>query len=129
MTQQINGLAISDDFEWIDEFGWSPLVDSSETSLTGAVIVERAERQAGRPITLAGGDGVWMTRAKLAPLLALANGAVDEATLTLYDSRTFAVAFDHSSGPAVTAEPLYRETAPGADQLMTNITIKLITLE
>ena len=126
---QIHTLTIADDFEWVDELDWSPLADSREVSLTGALVIERAERQAGRPITLAGGDGVWMTRAELAPLLALANGATDAVTLTLYDARTFEVAFDHASGPAVTAEPLYRETAPGTDQVMTNITIKLITLE
>ena len=76
---------------WSDEFDWSPLAQSTEYSLTGALIVEQATKQAGRPITLIGGkDFAWMTRAQVALLKALLDtGAV--MTLTLHDARTFTV--------------------------------------
>lgn len=126
---QIDTLTIPDDFEWTDELSWSRWASSREYSLGGALLIDRAEKLAGRPVTLAGGDGVWLTRAELAPLLALADSGAASMPLTLYDGREFTVAFDYASGAPVTAEPLYRETAPGPDQIMTNITIKLITVE
>ena len=76
---------------WSDEFAWSPLLQATEYSLTGALIVEQATKQAGRPITLIGGrTWAWLTRAEAATLKELLN-AGDEMTLTLHDSRTFTV--------------------------------------
>lgn len=76
---------------WEDEFAWSSLAQSAEYSLTGALIVERATRQAGRPITLVGGQNfTWITRVDLLALQALL--ATDATmTLTLHDARTFSV--------------------------------------
>jgi hypothetical protein len=76
---------------WQDEFGWSPLRVETAYSLTGALIVERATAQAGRPITLVGQrQFAWITRAELLNLRTLL--AMDEElTLTLHDGRAFRV--------------------------------------
>lgn len=124
----LGGLTLPDDFEWVDEFAWARWEQSREYALGGALLVDRAERLAGRPVTLEGSDGVWMTRAEVNALLALADSGPASMPLTLADGRELAVAFDYSAAP-ISAEPLYRETAPGADQLMTNITIRLFTVE
>ena len=52
---------------WVDEFQWTAPLRAQEYSITGALIVDVATRQAGRPITLQGvADHGWMTRAALA---------------------------------------------------------------
>ena len=80
---------------WVDEFQWTAPLRAQEYSITGALIVDVATRQAGRPITLQGvADHGWMTRAALADLWALAN--TPEAAplaLTLADGRACAVRF------------------------------------
>ena len=76
---------------WRDEFDWTPVTQATAYSLTGALIVEQAEKQAGRPITLVGGKNfTWLTRTEVAALKALLD-AGEEMTLTLHDSRTFTV--------------------------------------
>lgn len=76
---------------WSDEFDWTPVTQATAYSLTGALIVEQAEKQAGRPITLVGGKNfAWLTRTEVTALKALLD-AGDEMTLTLHDSRTFTV--------------------------------------
>ena len=87
----ISGVTLPDGLRWSDEFDWTPLAQRAEYSLTGALIVERATRQAGRPITLIGGkDFVWITRANLIALKTLLDSD-DTLRLTLHDSRTFDV--------------------------------------
>lgn len=76
---------------WRDEFTWTPVTQATSYSLTGALIVEQADKQAGRPITLVGGkDFAWLTRTEVGALKTLLD-AGEEMTLTLHDSRTFTV--------------------------------------
>lgn len=76
-----DGLMPSD--EWIN---WSPSVQSVDYSLGGAVIVESAERLAGAPLTLEGGERyVWMTGAQCDALDALLDDPSATLTLTLHD--------------------------------------------
>ena len=49
-------LALPPDLIWTDELLWSPVRQSTERSITGALIVDRAVRVGGRAITLQG-DG------------------------------------------------------------------------
>lgn len=103
-------LPLPDDLLWADEHAWSPAVASVSYLLTGALLVQSATRQAGRPITLVGpSDMAWVTRATVATLhtwaaapLAAASGRFE---LTLRDARTFTVAFRHAE-TAIEAEPV-----------------------
>ncbi|MCA3253888.1 MAG: hypothetical protein ING49_19475 [Rubrivivax sp.] len=103
-------LPLPDDLLWTDEHAWTPAVASMSYLVTGALLVQSAVRQAGRPITLAGAiDMAWVTRATVAALygwavvpLGVSSGRFE---LTLPDSRVFAVAFRHGETP-VEAEPV-----------------------
>lgn len=104
-------LHLPDGLVWEDEPEWSPVVQETGYTLTGALVLEEATRAAGRPITLVGGRSgrtswAWMTRSAA---LALKN-ALDApgliATLTLHDSRTFRVTPRRADGPPVEVRPL-----------------------
>lgn len=76
---------------WQDEFDWTPVSQATAYSLTGALLVEQSEKQAGRPITLVGGkDFAWLTRAEVEALKTLLNAGA-AMTLTLHDARPFTV--------------------------------------
>lgn len=89
-------LALPDALEWVDEFGWSPVVSTRSYTTTGALLVEEAIRQAGRPITLRGQvQRTWMSRAQLKQVLAWSQVAGLVLTLVLRNvSRS--VVFDHA---------------------------------
>lgn len=71
LTDGTTTLTLPDDLDWVDEFTWQPVEQSAEYALTGALVVESAAKQSGRPITLEGADDrAWMTRATLAQLQA-----------------------------------------------------------
>lgn len=92
MAITLNGLALPDGLRWSDEFTWSPLQATRDYSLTGALILQTAERLAGRPITLIGGERwAWMTRANLLALQTLLDTYAASLTLILHDARSFAV--------------------------------------
>ena len=98
-------LALSDRLHWTDEFDWHPVEQASSYSTTGALLIDVATRQAGRPITLQGTDTqAWMTRTTMLQLAAWA--ALPGAVLTL-TVRGVArdVVFDHAQG-GFTAEPI-----------------------
>lgn len=110
---------------WVDEFQWTAPLRAQEYSITGALIVDVATRQAGRPITLQGvADHGWMTRAALQDLWALANTSTAPLALTLADGRAFNVHF--ADGNPIEAEPITRAELPQAD-LPYVVTLRLIT--
>lgn len=45
-------ILLPDDLRWTDEFAWRAVQESKEYSSTGALVVDREIKQAGRPITL-----------------------------------------------------------------------------
>lgn len=103
-------LLLPDDLLWADEHGWTPAVASASYLITGALLIQSATRQAGRPITLVGAaDMAWVTRATVEQLRAWAAVPVGSATgrfaLTFADGRAFTVAFRHSE-TAIEAEPV-----------------------
>ena len=126
ITHTLATLSLPRSLVWVDEFQWTAPLRAQEYSITGALIVDVATRQAGRPITLQGvADHGWMTRAALADLWALAN--TPEAAplaLTLADGRAFAVRF--ADGNPIEAEPITRAELPQAD-LPYVVTLRLIT--
>lgn len=69
ITDGTTPLTLPDDLDWSDEYTWQQVEQSAEYTLTGALVVESATKQAGRPITLEGADDrAWMTRATLEQL-------------------------------------------------------------
>lgn len=92
--------------DWTDEFSWSPVQQSTERSITGALIVDAANGASGRQITLEGSiETTWTTRATLETLRQWAAVAGRAMTLTLRGTpRT--VIFDHERGALDGVEPL-----------------------
>jgi hypothetical protein len=99
-------LHLPDDLLWADEHAWTPAVAAVSYLLTGALLVESATRQKGRPITLqAEPDMGWVTRAMLNTLYDWAAQAGRQFDLTLTDGRVLTVAFRHHETP-IEAEPV-----------------------
>ena len=94
-------LLLPDDLLWSDEHAWSPAISSVSYLLTGALLVQSAVRQAGRPITLVGApDMAWVTRATVGALQAWAAAppapaprSIGRFELPLAEARVFTVAF------------------------------------
>jgi len=109
ITLTYNGTTanISDRLQWTDEFGWSPVDQATAHSTTGALLVDVALKQAGRPITLVGVDtAAWISRALCDTLQAWANLPGIELELVLRGTaRT--VMFDHEKG-AFSAQPIHK---------------------
>ncbi|MGY8903715.1 MAG: hypothetical protein ACKVIH_04110 [Burkholderiales bacterium] len=75
-------LALPDDLAWIDEFAWSAVEQTKTYTTTGALLIEEATRQAGRPITLQADDNrAWCTRQLVTSLYAWC--AIANITMTL----------------------------------------------
>ncbi|GAB4210099.1 MAG: hypothetical protein Fur0019_17700 [Tibeticola sp.] len=86
------------DLIWTDEYDWHPVQQAAEYSVSGALIIDVGLRQAGRPITLEGGDSfAWMTRAVADQLRAWAALPGEVFTLQLRGTSR-SVVFDHGRG-------------------------------
>lgn len=97
------------DLQWTDEFGWTPVEHSTDYSLDGALVIQEATRQDGRPITLYGGtEGAWATRQQVLALYSLASEPGKQMTLDLW-GRTFNVMFRR---PAIEAGEIIRLAHP-----------------
>jgi hypothetical protein len=84
ITDGTTPLTLPDDLDWTDEYTWQQVEQSAEYALTGALVVESAAKQAGRPITLQGADDrAWISRATLDQLRAWASTPGQQLTLTL----------------------------------------------
>lgn len=119
----LGSVSLPSDLVWTDEFTWPTVVRKTEYALTGALIVDVGQRQAGRPITLAGDAGTWVPRATVDALRVLACEVPGQFVLALADGRSFNVVFAPEA--AIAAAPLYPIADPGADFPYV-ITIKLI---
>ena len=111
------------DMDWRDEFGWTPVEHSTDYSMTGALVVQEGERQDGRPITLFGGREVWIERATIEALYAMASIPDQRMTLALW-GRSFTVMFRR---PAIEAEPIRRLANPSAEHKYA-VTINLMEI-
>ena len=124
-------LLLPDDLLWSDEHSWSPASASVSYLITGALLVQSALRQAGRPMTLTGAqDMAWVTRSCVEMLYdwAAAPLGADSGRfeLTLFDARVFNVAFRHAEG-AIEAEPVTGFTARSNADFY-RITLKLMQI-
>lgn len=136
MTATLAGIALPDDIQWTDEFTAWRVGQVIRPTLTGALIVQEAALQAGRPITLQGFDDggsryvAPITLAQLNALRALEEIA-GAAPMTLVllgageTTRTFNVLFRRTDGPAIEARPIkYQIPAEAGDWFLA--TIRLI---
>ena len=124
-------LLLPDDLLWSDEHSWSPATASVSYLITGALLVQSALRQAGRPMTLTGAqDMAWVTRSCVETLYdwAAAPLGADSGRfeLTRHDARVFTVAFRHAEVP-IEAEPVTGFTAR-SDSDFYRITLKLMQI-
>jgi hypothetical protein len=105
LTYLATVIALPDDLEWTDENSWSPVVQTSTYTLTGALLVESSARQAGQPVTLQGTEEcAWLARLSLLALTAWA--AVPGRVMTLQlRGVDHSVMFDHERG-AIEATPV-----------------------
>lgn len=73
------------DLYWSDENNWHPVEQTVTRTVTGALVVEVAERGAGRPVTLEPEDdsSAWMTHEVVQQLRNWAAAAGQELVLTL----------------------------------------------
>ena len=98
---------ISERLDWQDEFSWSPVDQATGYSTTGALLVDVALKQAGRPITLMGSEtAAWITRALCEMLQAWAELPGIQLTLVLR-GRARQVMFDHAQG-GFTGQPVFK---------------------
>ena len=72
MAITLGAVSLPGDLAWVDRYSWNPVSLNIDYSLTGALIVQSAVKQAGRPITLQGSDNrAWADRATLTALQSL----------------------------------------------------------
>lgn len=124
-TITLGGVTLPGDLQWTDEHAWSAVARSDPAwTLTGALLVEEAVKQAGRPITLTAADNrAWIDAATLASLRGLNATPGWTGTLTLADGRTFTVAF---RAEGIRAEPIVFQSPSGAHSGWWQVTLTLI---
>lgn len=98
---------LSDRLDWTDEFAWTPVAQTLDYSVTGALLINWGTRQAGRPITLEGTQtAAWASRTTCAVLAGWANQAGIVLQLVLR-GQNWAVRFD-ADKKGFEARPLTR---------------------
>lgn len=114
LTQATTTVTLPPDMLWGDEFTWQPVEQKADPTITGALVVQVATRQGGRPITLQSGpDYAWLTRAQLEQINAWAGVPGQQLTLNIRGTNR-TVMFRHHSGPALEAEMVLYHSAPAA---------------
>lgn len=106
LTYQGTPLTLPDDLDWTDEHSWSPVVQEANHTLSGTLVVETAEKLAGRTITLESADDrAWLPYTSVQTLRAWAAIPGAEMTLVLR-GQSRQVVFRHQDAPAVEAWPI-----------------------
>lgn len=100
-------LTLSPDLWWSDEFSWSPVEQAVSRSLTGALLIDVATLDGGRPITLQppAPNAAWMNLATLSQLQAWEADAALTLTLTLRGVARDVV-FRREGGQPIAATPI-----------------------
>jgi hypothetical protein len=107
MAMQIGTVALTWSLVWADEFDWSPVQQSVEYAVTGAMYLQEGIRQAGRSITLSG----HCRRSDLLALYALLPNP-SNFSITLADGRTFTVRWKQDRPIQATAMIDYADPDP-----------------
>lgn len=136
MSITLDGIELPEDLEWADEYTAWKVGQIIRPSLTGAIVVQEAAMQAGRPVTLqsmdlGGGDYVAAVTLATLDLLRAKEESAGAPNMTLVipiadgGTRTLSVRWRRTDGPAIVARPLtYKVPAEAADLFL--ITLRLI---
>lgn len=99
-------LLLPEDLTWVDQFQYSPVAQTAEFAVEGAVIVDAATKTSGREITLQAGDNyAWFTLSQINALRNMAYTPGKIMTLTIGQA-SFKVVFRHNDPPAIDVVPL-----------------------
>lgn len=110
----LDGQELPADLQWIDEFDYSPVAQTLDHSIGGALMVQEGAKLAGRPVTLSGGDWAWVTRATVKNLFGiLLPGHI--MVLDLEDGRTLAVMWRFADTPIKSTPVIFQAPADDAD--------------
>ena len=122
LSDGTTSVTLHQDLFWSDEFQWNPVQQTSERTITGALLVSSALLTAGRPITLEPeNDGsAWMPRATVDALRNFAAVPGQELTLTLR-SVARAVIFRHQDGGFSARPVVHYNDADSADWYLCTI--------
>ena len=113
-------IQLPQDLEWIDEFTWSPIQQSVDTTLSGALVIQESRQLRGRPITLQGKEDMgWIQRSVGEQLMQMRNtsGLVMNLQYVHYDVDTdtygmilfqYDVMFRHYEPPPIELESVLR---------------------
>lgn len=106
LSDGVTTINLNPSLRWTDEHLWNPVEQTVERSITGALLVQTAQRTLGRPITLqADADNAgWLPYSTVQQIQAWAAIAGQQMTLT-YRGVAYTVAFRHQDG-AVEARPV-----------------------
>lgn len=109
LTVSATTVTLADDTVWLDEFGWQPVIQRTEYSITGALVVDALAKAAGQPMTL---DCRWLPYSAVQQLEAWK--ALPAQVLSLFlRSAAHNVIFDHERG-AMDAVPVVDYDVPAA---------------
>lgn len=104
------------DLRWANEFEWSPVEQTVQRTLTGAIVISTSARVAGRPIILAAfePDTAWTPRPVLGQAREWASVPGQLMLLTMRGVvRT--VVFDHAAGAIETTPIAHYNDADASD--------------
>jgi hypothetical protein len=66
MALTLDAITLPTDLLWVDEYAYTPVKQTINTAVDGSLVIEAAAAQAGRPITLQGGDDyAWCNKTTL----------------------------------------------------------------
>ena len=124
----LDSITLPYELVWTDKYTWSSIVSGSERTLQGVNIVEsnKFAGESGRPITLVS-DQAWVSKTNLDTLLTWAKILNKEMTLTIHDSTSYTVRFNHDDGEPIEAEPVKQIAEQAAtDEYI--LTLKLLVV-
>ena len=125
----LDDITLPDDLLWINEFDWNPVAQTTERSLSGALLVQEGQLSHGRSVVLSGnGEAGWVSRLTVKSLYALSELANKSMTLTLPDNRQFSVIFDRSNGLSLEARQVLPFAYP-EDSDAYLLTLRLLTIQ
>lgn len=126
MTITLNGITLSPELLWEDEFTENTISQTVKSTLSGGTVVYSGQRQS-RNITLQSlPDQGWMTRDIIEQIQAIANVPSAVYTLSLRGV-DYSVMFRHNEPPAFKAEPVSHIANP-TDGTYYTAQIKLLTV-
>lgn len=131
LARDLEVITLPPDLLWDDEFAWSHVSQSTERSITGALLVDVGTRQGGRPITLTGTERhAWLQRTEVQALRVWL--ALPEQVFALsINGAVFDVLFDHGTDEtsrAFAVAPLIDYSDPQGHHHYCSVTLRFITV-